>query len=425
MALKQISTSQVELGMFIHSFRGSWFRHPFWRARFLLTDRHRLQAVRQSEVNAVVIDTARGRDVYEEEAMSIAAPPSGSLLVPSNKIGRWRSPRRPAALEPAADTSASPPSPIYREFGQAQQVAGKARKVISKVFFEARLGNAPRVAEVAPVVEDIHASIERNPHAFHVLMRCRTETEATYQHMLAVSALMVTLAKQMELSQRDTHEAGMTGLLLDIGVSRLEIDPAAFERGVDNLDPKLWHRHCEVGYDLLKRSREMPKALLQAVMRHHEHVDGTGFPDSLPGRELDRLSRMAAICDRFDILVSGAATGHPLDPAEAMNTMMLSERAFDHAILGQFQDALGLYPVGSFVTLRSGKVAMVVAQDARDPALPTVRVFHSAATGQPIAEKTLALASRQGVDAIIGIADLAALGLPDPAELRTRLFGAG
>mgnify|MGYP000853330349 FL=1 len=36
--LKQISTSDVELGMFIHKLNGSWFSHPFWRSRFLLED---------------------------------------------------------------------------------------------------------------------------------------------------------------------------------------------------------------------------------------------------------------------------------------------------------------------------------------------------------------------------------------------------
>ena len=33
---KSIRRDQLRLGMFIHSFEGSWFKHPFWRARFLL-----------------------------------------------------------------------------------------------------------------------------------------------------------------------------------------------------------------------------------------------------------------------------------------------------------------------------------------------------------------------------------------------------
>jgi exoribonuclease II len=53
------------------------------------------------------------------------------------------------------------------------------------------------------------------------LMRCKAESEATYQHMLSVSALMVSLARQMRLPPAETRMAGMAGLLLDIGISRM------------------------------------------------------------------------------------------------------------------------------------------------------------------------------------------------------------
>ncbi len=36
--LKRISTLDVELGMFVHKLEGSWFKHPFWKSRFLLQD---------------------------------------------------------------------------------------------------------------------------------------------------------------------------------------------------------------------------------------------------------------------------------------------------------------------------------------------------------------------------------------------------
>lgn len=419
MALKQISTSQVEMGMFIHSFRGSWLSHPFWRARFLVTDESRLEAVRGSTLHGVVIDTDRGNDVPgSEEAPPYATIARPAIRPPSRRIV---SPDADARAPAAARTPAGPIT-LAREFGNARRVAGQARQVISKVFFEARLGKAPRVAEVAPVVEDIHASIERNPHAFTGLMRCKTEMEAIYQHMLSVSALMITLARQMKLSRKETRQAGMAGMLLDIGLSRLEIDTTLHSGGFESVDPALWHSHCDVGHDLLAAAREAPKPVLHAVLHHHEHMDGTGFPGNLAGRQIDLLSRMAAICDRFDLLVSGAATGQEIDPADAMRMMMQTERAFDSEILGQFQEALGLYPVGSFVTLRSERIAMVVDQHPSDPLLPTVRAFYSLASRAPIEPKTIALAKRCGVDAISGAADLEGLDLPARAQLRLQLF---
>ncbi|SFF95788.1 HD-GYP domain, c-di-GMP phosphodiesterase class II (or its inactivated variant) [Novosphingobium sp. CF614] len=425
MTLKQISTSQVELGMFIHGFQGSWLSHPFWRARFLVTDEEKLQALRDSALDAIVIDTERGIDVVTRGE---APPPRGPAAPPETRARIQR--REPAAAARPAPLAAPFPAQrpgsvaIVREFGNARHAAGQARKVISRIFLEARLGKAPRVTEVAPVVEDIHASIERNPHAFSGLMRCKTEIEAIYQHMLSVSALMVSLARQMKLSPQEVRLAGMAGLLLDIGVSRLELDAAKLARRLDAIEPELWHRHCYVGREMLAAADGMPDEVLHAVARHHELMNGSGFPQKLAGREIDIYSRMAAICDQFDLIVCGAMTGRTVDPAEALRMMMRMEGAFDDAILAGFREALGVYPVGSFVMLRSGRIAMVVDQDPSDPALPTVRAFYSAATGKHVAAKTIVLAHCYGEDAIAGVADMAGLDLPAPEDLRERLFAA-
>ncbi|KHK93246.1 HD-GYP domain-containing protein [Novosphingobium malaysiense] len=428
MALKEISTSEVEMGMYIHSFQGSWLSHPFWRARFLIEDDERLQAVRQAALEGVVIDTERGIDV---RAPSEAPPARGPALHPALKTPSRRtvSVASPAPASPAPSIRAAAPRPgtvtVAREFGNARRAAGQARKVISKVFIEARLGKAPRVTEVTPVVEDIYASIERNPYAFSGLMRCKSEMEAIYQHMLSVSALMVSLARHIGMSPQEARTAGMAGLLLDVGVSRLDIDLADLDGGIEGIDPDLWHRHCYIGRDLLAAAEGVPEEVLQAVARHHEHVDGSGFPQGLANREIDLISRMAAVCDKFDLLVSGAATGTPWDPAEAMRTMMGRDGAYDSEILARFQEAMGVYPVGSFVRLRSDRIAMVVDQDASEPALPTVRAFYSVATGKHVKAKTIELANCYGEDAITGIADLAEFGLPAAEDLREQLFTLG
>lgn len=407
--------------MFIHSFEGSWLNHPFWRARFLVADQDKLQAVRDAELDGVVIDTDRGIDVMMHDR---APAPRAPIFRPAATTRPQRA-EAPAAHAPAptrAPIRHSGRVPIAREFGNAKRVVGTARKVITEVFIEARLGKAPRVAEVTPVVEDIFASIERNQHAFSGLMRCKSDMEPIYQHMLSVSALMVSLARQMKLSPHESRTAGTAGLLLDIGVSQLGIDSMTLASGLDTIDPSLWQRHCFVGHDLLAAADDVPEEILNAVKRHHEAMDGTGFPQGLDGRQLDLYSRMAAICDRFDLLVSGAATGHPVDPAEAMRVMLQAGGAFDEEILTQFAQALGVYPVGSFVQLRSGRIAMVIDQDLSEAALPTVRTFHSSITGKAVPQKTIALASCFGADAITGIAELDDLGLPCPAELRQQLF---
>ncbi|EFU8304528.1 DUF3391 domain-containing protein, partial [Citrobacter youngae] len=48
--VKRIPVSELRLGMYIHKLAGSWFRHPFWRGSFLLTEPQDLSAIRECGV---------------------------------------------------------------------------------------------------------------------------------------------------------------------------------------------------------------------------------------------------------------------------------------------------------------------------------------------------------------------------------------
>lgn len=413
------------MGMFIQSFHGNWLRHPFWRAQFLIEDRDRLAAVRNSELEAVVIDTERGGDLPAAIRAAKSSESSPEALQVQTAAPAQR-PVQPPFRGPIIANGASlrsGPIPISREFGNARLVAGKARKAVSKVFLEARLGKAPRVVEVAPVVDDIHASIERNPYAFSGLMRCKSDSEPVYRHMLATSALMVSLARQMRLPPAEARVAGMAGLLLDVGVSRLDVEIAEEAGGVGRLDPSLWDRHTFIGRDLLEAAGDMPQDVLRAVARHHEALDGSGRPLGLKGQDIDLFSRMAAICDFYDLACCGALTGRVQDPSAVLIQLIDQPDRYDAQIVARFVEAMGVYPIGSFVLLRSGRIAMVIDQDPEQPELPTVHAFYSAETERHISGHTIPLAHCFGEDAIVGVARLESHALPPAGSLRERIAG--
>ena len=99
--------------------------------------------------------------------------------------------------------------------------------------------------------------------------------------------------------------------------------------------------------------------------------------------------------------------------------------AYDAQIMQRLVEAVGVYPIGSFVRLRSGRLAMVVDQDGADNALPVVRIFGTIGENGAMAEGrqfTLALGHCHGEDAIAGIADPVSLALPSLNLLRHRLM---
>jgi HD-GYP domain-containing protein (c-di-GMP phosphodiesterase class II) len=416
--LKRIAVEDLELGMFVHKMEGSWFSHPFWKTKFLVDDMDRLATLRDSGLDGVLIDTARGKDVAATDApdtvtTSFKRPPAAPFL-PARTRGV--SARRAALIDPIRPVSAEV------EMHAAQAIATKAQKSIHNTYIAARLGKAINVKAVQPVVSSIMDSIRRNPQAFGGLMRCKLKNEVIYQHALAVSALMVSLAHQMKLSQTAIHEAGLAGLMLDFGTNYLPQNLDVPNNDFRHADPKVWQQHVMLGYRALQNDETLPDAVLTACLEHHERIDGEGYPKGLTNDEISQIGRMAAICDTFDFLLTRTANTEALDPAVAVQRMRGMKGAFDEEILRSFIESVGLYPVGSFVELQSGKIAMVIDEDPRSKIKPIVQAFFSRTTGERIIPHRIALAQAECTDEITGIADLAGLDLPEDGQLRELVF---
>lgn len=400
--------------MFVHKMDGSWFDHPFWKSNFLIEDHKRLQALKSSKLRGVVIDTSKGKDVSVPP--SPTRPETASAVTPASDRIRAISKRS------KRDAVSSMSTTMEHELRSAEGIAAKAKASLHNTFIAARLGRALNLRAVEPVVSDILASVKRNPHAFSSLMRCKLKNELMFRHALSVSALMVSLARKMKLPAQDVLDCGLAGLLLDIGVNYLPqtLDPP--DGDFRNVEPQIWQHHVVLGYRALANDCDLPQRVLDVVLEHHERMDGRGFPKALEGHRISTFARMAAICDTFDFLLSQTSTVAALDPAAAIQHMKTMSGAFDEDILRQFVESVGLYPVGSFVRLRSDKLAMVIDEDHKDHTRPVVQAFYSFVDSKQIKPHRIELAQTEERDRILEIADLSGLDLPDPAYLREMLF---
>lgn len=412
--LKQIAVSELQLGMFVHKFEGGWFDHPFWKAKFLIEDTEKLAAIKESRLRAVVIDTAKGKDMSSPaHAKAPAAPQPDSPATSRIKSIRQRS---------AVQQSATHPVSMTQELESAAAIADQAREKLNKAFIAARLGKALDVRKVEPVVSDILASVRRNPQAFSGLMRCKLKNEQIFRHALSVSALMVALADRMKLPAQDIHNCGLAGLLLDIGVIYLPIAGDPPGGNYRNLDERVWQSHVLLGHRALENDGGLPQLVLDGCLLHHERMDGRGYPKRLAGTDIPVVARMAAICDTFEFLMAGTDKIPKLDPAAAVEAMRAQKGAFDEDILRQFIETVGLYPVGAFVVLSSRKLAMVIDEDRKDPMRPVVQAFYSLDSGERILPHRIALAQGNDDERIVSIADLSGLDLPEDSQLRELVF---
>lgn len=390
--LKKINVEQMRLGMHLHELCGTWLDHPFWKTKFVLRDPADLAKLQESGVKECWIDVSKGLDVA-----SPAAPETAPL--PAVAAVPVASPEPPAAV-PATRVTTS----MTEELGRAASLVNQSRAAVMKLFSEARLGRAMEAEQCAPLVEEIASSVWRNPGALVSLARLKTHDDYTYMHSIAVCALMVSLARQLGQNETEAREAGMAGLLHDMGKALMPLAVLMKPGKLTDAEFDLIKLHPQRGHDLLSTGSKVPPAALDACLHHHERPDGKGYPFGLTLDKLSTVARMGSVCDVYDAITSNRPYKEGWDPADSLGRMAewTKQGQFDPAVYAAFVKSLGIYPNGALVRLQSGRLAVVVEQNEAALVKPRVKVFFSTRAQMPVTPTVIDLSQPGCSERIIG-----------------------
>jgi putative nucleotidyltransferase with HDIG domain len=398
----RVRKEDLRLGMYVRSLEGSWFNHPFWKSKFLLTEPEDLRALQSSDVEAVWVDPQQS---HAAAIAHLSAPPAS---VPAPVIAEGPGPEAEAG--PAAPKPRRPARP--NEFHAAQTVLADCKAAVRGLFAQIQNGDAAAaLEEAAPVVGGIADSVARNPDALLTLARIRSLDEYSYAHSVAVSALMINLARELQLPPEYVRHAGTAGLFMDVGKAYL---PAALLGKRADYGPDDWaemRRHPRLGADAVTASGEMSKIVADVCLHHHERHDGSGYPYGLRGDNISLFARMAAICDTYDALVSARHHRAAFGPSEAVVEMYKYKGQFDESLLNSFIRSVGVYPAGSLVRLESRRLGCVASQRRDQLTRPLVRIFYSVAERAHLPVEELDLADVPEPDRIVAREEPARWGL--------------
>jgi putative nucleotidyltransferase with HDIG domain len=398
--LKRISVDHLQTGMFIQELCGSWMEHPFWRSAFLLKDPADITRIRDSGIKEVWIDTHKGLDV---------------------PVGQAKEESDNQVEQQLTEVAASAPKPqerasLAQEMDRARKICDKSKEAVATMFQEARMGKALDADEALPLVEEISSSIMRNPGALLSLARLKNKDEYTYMHSVAVCALMVALAKQMGLDEAQTRQAGLAGMLHDVGKMMIPSEILDKPGKLTDEEFLIIKSHPEEGHKLLLEGKNVNEMALDVCIHHHEKTDGSGYPHKLKADQISLFAKMGAVCDVYDAITSNRPYKAGWDPAESLRKMAeWSKGHFDEKIFQSFVKSVGIYPTGSLVRLESGRLGVVVDQSDKSLLTPHVRVFFSTKSGVYIKPELIDLARNN--DKIVAREDAEKWGIKNVEEM--------
>jgi HD-GYP domain-containing protein (c-di-GMP phosphodiesterase class II) len=402
--LKKINVEQIQLGMHLKEFCGSWMEHPFWRNGFVLTDPKDIESILASSIKEVWIDCDKGDDVAPGEVAVSEADSEAEVEAALAQVVLDRRNLAPVSTE--------------QELAHAAKICLQAKRAVISMFEEARMGKAVDTGGAKKLVEEITDSVARNPGALISLARLKTADDYTYMHSVAVCAMMVALAKQLKLDEEQTRLAGLAGLMHDLGKAMIPMEILNKPGKLSQAEFEIIKQHPREGHRLLLTGADVDPVVLDVCLHHHEKTDGSGYPDKLSDAQISLFAKMGAVCDVYDAITSNRPYKPGWDPAESLRRMAeWAKGHFDIQVFQAFVKSLGIYPIGSLVQLSSGRLGVVVEQTGKSLTTPTVKVFFSTKSNMRIIPELVDL-SRPGVtEKIVSREDPAKWHFPDLNEL--------
>lgn len=122
-------------------------------------------------------------------------------------------------------------------------------------------------------------------------------------HSKRVSKLCVDIGHALELHGEDLNELAVIGLLHDIGKIGISEQIINKTSALNEEELKEIKRHPEIGYQILRSVTEYA-GLADAVLTHHERIDGKGYPKGLKGPMIPTMAKILAIAEAFDTMIN-------------------------------------------------------------------------------------------------------------------------
>ncbi len=362
--LPYISPEQLCIGLYIQ-LDLSWWEHSFAFSNFKIKDEGQLKQLRALGLKRLRYDPARS----DCDPLPLAEAPVEQPAAP---------PPPPDPQEQARQARVKQLSVLRKRLSEVDRAFVQASQRVKALNQSLRNQPEESVKQAGALVNELVTTmLGEDGVALHSING--KAAEDAYLHSLNVTVLSMMLGRQLGLDAEASHMLGMGALLHDIGKLELPSKVLLKPPPLTRAEQQLLEMHTLYG----KRMGEklmLDDDVLRIIHEHHEHCDGSGYPQQLREASIGRLSRIVCIANHFDNLCNPVDPRTALSPHEALARMFLPQYRvrFDDVALKAFIRCMGVYPPGSLVQLEDERYALVLGMHPTLPMKPTLIIYDPA-----------------------------------------------
>jgi putative nucleotidyltransferase with HDIG domain len=365
-----IDINQLQVGLYVHLDLG-WMDHPFTLSNFKVKDEEQIHKIKSIGLKKLRYDPKR----------SDCKPLPAQDTLPKKTITSNTTKEvhvDPVVIEEIQPTPMDPKVERLVKLHAHIEESEKKFVVASDLTLHitTNLLQTPKecIKQATQLVNDIvDTALMEGDVAIHAL-NGNGSSDKNYQQALNVTVLSLMMAKSIEMSKEDLRLLGIAAMFHDIGKTEIASNILNKKDPLTKSEQAHYEMHSEIGARIAQEVG-LPSRVGKIILQHHEHADGSGYPDRLKADEIDPLARLVALANSYDDLCNPLDISLSKTPYEALAFMYAHQRSkYDETLLKHLIKELGIYPPGSIVQLSTGVHGVIISSNPNKPLRPYVMV---------------------------------------------------
>ncbi len=204
------------------------------------------------------------------------------------------------------------------------------------IFFFISDHNSKMIKEICTYSHDMYVTQEEMVRAFAEISE--SKSGQTGQHVKRVSRYVEVMATELGISQMEKESFVIASMMHDVGKLNIPSEILDKKGRLTDEEFAIVKKHTQYGYELLKNSPGRTMEIAKEIaLNHHERWDGRGY-NGLSGENIHQYSRIMAIADVFDALVSKRSYKDKWDPKDAYDEIVnQAGKQFDPELVKVFE----------------------------------------------------------------------------------------
>lgn len=242
-----------------------------------------------------------------------------------------------------------------------------------------KIGRSFDAPAVVNIVSDIIFMSNDNPEIFTKIALSEGMTKDEYTHGINVCINAITLGQAVGIEGKELQDLGLAGLLHDIGKVRIPEQILNKKSVLSEYEMASLKRHPEYAGQVLQRYDSIiSEDVVNIIYQHHECCDGSGYPSGINAQYILKSAKVLAIAEAYNTMLMYS----PEYPRAFNNTDAIKKiyaeagRKYQADIVKTFITIMGVYPVGTAVSLNNGNIGIICEVNKNDQARPKVLMFN-------------------------------------------------